>query len=83
MDLFNRMLIYGREVEPSKIGVDNVGLRDWNSFEVSQILLEELPGIIRRITEMLIAKFKERTANLRDAREIIKATREGNLDVEE
>ena len=48
-----------REAESSMMGADNATFRSWIAMEVSQILLEELSGIIDRITDMLIIKFKE------------------------
>ena len=74
--------MYRRGTEYSVIGTDDTTFRDWITTKVSQILLEELPGIIGRITDMMIVKLEERTTILNDTREIIEATREGNLDVE-
>ena len=41
-----------REVESSKVYLDNTRLCSWITTEVSYILLEEIPGIVR---EYLIA----------------------------
>lgn len=64
--------------ESSEINVDNAGLRDWITNEVSQILLEEFSGIIGRITIRLILRF---STFIQNVEEIVEATRGKDLDV--
>lgn len=62
--------MYEREADSSDIYTDDTRLRDWMTTEVSQILLDELPGIFGRIFEMMIVNFEERIIAFRTVEEI-------------
>lgn len=60
------------------LGVDDAMFRSWIALKVSQILLQELHGLIDWITVRLIVKFDERTTIMRTTRGIVEVTRESN-----
>ena len=59
---FGRTLIAGTDAEYYEINEYYARLRSWITTEVSHILLEELPGIVGRFTDIFIAKFEDQTA---------------------
>lgn len=74
MVLFNRMLISGREAGSFETYAYDSGFRGWITTKVSQTLLEELPGIIGQIIDMLIAKFEEWTVAFQTMGDIVEVT---------
>lgn len=79
--LFFKMLMTGREADISGIDASKEVLCDRNVVEVSKNLLEELPGIIGRISDRLAVKLEERIIVTRTVTKISETTREGNLEV--
>lgn len=73
--LFNRISVIGRETKFSYIDMDNTRLWDWISTEVSEILLEESPGIIGWITDIMIFMFVEQTAAILTVGKTLEVTR--------
>lgn len=71
----------GQEAESSENFEDDTGLCSWINIEVSQILLEELPGIIGQVTDKLIAKFQEQTVAFCSVGETIEVTRGRDLGI--
>ena len=63
-----------REAESSKTYAGDIGLHSWITTKVSQILLENLPSIISRITDRMISKFEEITATFQNVGETVEAT---------
>lgn len=75
----NRMSTTHHETEDPKTGSDKASLYNWIADEVSQTLLEELPIVIRRITDRFVIRFKEHIMTIRIVKEVVRTTQEGEL----